>query len=59
MKKDSILYVFGDSFSTPGFCVEPKDSFWGLLAKDLRVDKIVNYSHEGFSLDQIIHILCN
>lgn len=53
------LYVFGDSFSTPNFCVAPADSFWGLLAKDLQVDNIVNYSHSGFSLDQIIHILCN
>lgn len=55
----SILYVFGDSFTTPNFCVVPCDSFWGLLAKDLKVDQIINYSHSGFSLDQIIHILVN
>ncbi len=53
------LYVFGDSFSTPGFCVEPKDSFWGATGKDLGVDKVVNYSHLGYSFDQIIHLLCN
>jgi hypothetical protein len=53
------LYVFGDSFTTPNFCVTPSDSFWGLLAKDLGVETIVNYSQPGFSLDQIIHILCN
>jgi hypothetical protein len=53
------LYVFGDSYSTPYFCVDPQDSFWGLLATDLKVDRILNYSHSGYALDQIIHLLCN
>lgn len=59
MPKDSKLNVFGDSYSTPGFCVEPSDSFWGLMAQDLGIDMIYNYSHPGFSLDHIIHILLN
>ena len=53
------LYVFGDSFTTPNFCVQPQDSYWGLLSKDLAVTSIINYSHSGFSFDQIIHLLCN
>jgi hypothetical protein len=53
------LNVFGDSYSTPSFCVSPGESFWGLAAKDLGVSKIVNYSHPGFNLDSILHILTN
>lgn len=51
--------MFGDSYSTPDFCVRPVDSFWGVAAKDLGVGKIINYSHPGFSLDAILHILTN
>jgi hypothetical protein len=51
--------VFGDSFSTPDVCVSPSESFWGLAARDLKVDNIVNYSHPGFSLDAILHIITN
>jgi hypothetical protein len=57
--KNSILNIFGDSFSTPYNWVEPSKSFWGLAAKDLSVTEIVNYSHSGFSLDHVIHILLN
>jgi len=53
------LNVFGDSFSTPGVCVEPSESFWGLTAQDLSVTCINNYSQSGFSLDHVIHILLN
>lgn len=53
------LIVIGDSFSTPYFCVEPRDSFWGLAANDLQVDNIINYSHSGLALDLILHILLN
>jgi hypothetical protein len=51
--------VFGDSFSTAHVCVSPKESFWGLVAQDLEVNKIQNYSHPGFSLDHVLHILLN
>ena len=53
------LTVLGDSYVTPGFCVQPEDSFWGLLAKDLNIETIDNYANPGFSLDGIIHILLN
>jgi hypothetical protein len=53
------LNVLGDSYSTPHCCVEPNDSFWGLAAKDLDCDNVVNFSHAGFSLDHIIHLLLN
>ena len=53
------LYVLGCSFATPNFCVEPKESFWGNAGRDLKVDRIVNFAHSGFSLDILIHILLN
>ena len=59
MLKKYTLNVFGDSFSTPDAHVSPAESFWGLAAKDLGVAEIVNYSHSGFSLDHVIHILLN
>lgn len=59
MLKNLNLNVFGDSYSTPEFCVDSKDSFWGLMARDLAVKNICNYSHPGFSLDHIIHIILN
>jgi hypothetical protein len=39
--------------------VSPEDSFWGLAAKDLKVDSIINYSHSGLAFDLILHILLN
>ena len=59
MSDNSTLNVFGDSFSTPNYCVNPTESFWGLAARDLGVDRIVNYSHPGFSFDAVLHILLN
>lgn len=60
MSKESIkLHVFGDSYSTPDYCVPSQKSFWGLAAHDLKVDKILNYSNLGFSLDHALHILLN
>ena len=60
MLKESVkLHVFGGSNSTPGCCVEPVDSFWGLAAQDLGVDTVQNYSQSGFSLDHVLHILLN
>jgi hypothetical protein len=53
------LHVLGDSFSTPNYCVDPQQSFWGLAAQDLGIKHIVNYSHVGFSFDHVIHILLN
>ena len=59
MSGNSTLNVFGDSFSTPNYCVNPTESFWGLAAKDLGVNKIINYSHLQFSLDAILHMITN
>jgi hypothetical protein len=55
---EKILYVFGDSYSTTEY-VDPKDSFWGLAAKDLAIDTIYNFSFSGNCLDNIIHVLLN
>jgi len=59
LSNDLTLNVFGDSYSTPNACVSPAESFWGLAARDLGVDKIVNYSRPGFSFDAVLHILTN
>lgn len=53
------LFVFGDSYSTPGFCVEPRDSFWGLAARDLQATEVLNYSWCGNNLDSITHVIVN
>tara|TARA_R110002167_G_scaffold117782_1_gene293950 strand:+ start:5 stop:694 length:690 start_codon:yes stop_codon:yes gene_type:complete len=52
----SKLYVFGDSYSTPDFCVDPKDSWWGLLAKEHDLP-VSNYSWPGNNIDSIQHII--
>jgi hypothetical protein len=59
LKKSVKLHVFGDSYTSPGVCVNPSESFWGSAAQNLKVDKIQNYSHPGFSLDHVLHILLN
>ena len=55
----SKLHIFGDSYSTPGFCVEPCDSFWGLLANDLgnNIDAVENWSWPGNNIDSIGHTI--
>lgn len=53
------LYVFGDSYSTPGFCVEPHESWWGLVHNEIkhRVPFVDNYSWPGNNIDSIAHII--
>lgn len=55
----SKLYVFGDSYSTPNYCVEPRDSWWGLLAQDLgqRIQGTHNFSWPGNNIDSIAHVI--
>lgn len=53
----SRLIVYGDSYSTPGFCVDPQDSWWGLMAQALRVDSVENYSWPGNNVDSISHLI--
>jgi len=50
------LYIFGDSYSTPNFLVEPQLSWWGLLAKQLDMP-VCNYSWPGNNIDSIQHII--
>ena len=38
------LWVFGDSYTTPGVCVDPRDSFWGLTASIIGIKHVVNCS---------------
>lgn len=49
--------MFGDSFSTPGFCVDPTDSFWAAVGKTLGANEIHNYSRVGNSMDSVMHLL--
>lgn len=51
------LWIFGDSYSTPGFCVEPRESWWGLLAQKLDITDINNFSWPGNNIDSILHII--
>jgi hypothetical protein len=55
----SKLYIFGDSYSTPGFCVDPRESWWGLMATDLssKIQGVDNYSWPGNNIDSIQHIV--
>jgi hypothetical protein len=55
----SKLYIFGDSYSTPEFCVDPKDSWWGLLANAIgsKIEGVDNYSWPGNNIDSIAHII--
>lgn len=57
----SKLYVFGDSYSTPEFCVAPADSWWGLLAHDLKtkITEVENLSWPGNNIDSIGHVMIN
>ena len=43
------LWVFGDSFCSTNLAVDPKQSFWGLAAQTLAVDRVVNTSWPGNS----------
>jgi hypothetical protein len=57
LKKYNKLWVFGDSYSTPGLCVEPQDSFWMLTAQALGIDSVYNYSRAGNSFEAVAHAL--
>ena len=51
------LYVIGDSYTTPYYCVDPQESFWGLAGKELGVEQIVNVSQPGYSFESICQLL--
>ena len=49
-----ILYVDGDSYSTPGVCVDQHQSYWSLFGQHVRADSIVNYAYSGKSPEGMI-----
>lgn len=51
------LWVFGDSYTTPGLCVKSMDSFWGLLATHLNIHTIKNCSRSGNSFDAVCQLV--
>lgn len=53
------LWVFGDSYTTPGVCVNPADSFWGLTAVALGIKQIINCSRPVNSFVSVQHLLIN
>jgi len=57
LKKYNRLWVFGDSYTTPGLCVEPQDSFWGLLATYIEASTVVNCSRPVNSFDSICQLV--
>ena len=57
LKNYDKLWVFGDSYTTPGVCVEPKDSFWGLLAAYLDIHTIKNCSRPVNSFDAVCQLV--
>lgn len=58
MQKDcNKLWVFGDSYTTPGLCVDPRDSFWGLAATHMNITEIVNCSRPVNSFDSVCQLL--
>lgn len=57
LKKYNNLWVFGDSYTTPNICVDPVDSFWGLVAQTANISTIKNCSREVNSFDSVCHLL--
>jgi hypothetical protein len=57
LKSYNKLWVFGASNSRTNFCVDAKDSYWGLAAQDLKVNEIINLSKAGVGFDSIAHVL--
>lgn len=55
--KMSKLHVFGDSYSTPDYCVSVPDSWWGLLAQDLEVSNVINWCWSGNNVENIAQTL--
>lgn len=56
-KEYNKLWVFGDSYSTPEYCVPSRESFWGLTAAHISAKQIMNCSWPGNSFDSVKHML--
>jgi hypothetical protein len=48
-----ILYVDGDSYTTPGLCVDQEQSYWSLFGKHINATDITNYAYSGKSNEGI------
>jgi len=57
LKDCNKLWVFGDSYTTPDYCVTPQESFWGLTAQHLKISVIKNCSRLVNSFDSVCHLL--
>lgn len=51
------IFVFGDSFTTPNFCVSAAESFWGQCATHYQSRTIFNFSQPGNSFDSVQQLL--
>jgi len=51
------LWVFGDSYTTPYECVNPRESFWGKLAECADIPTIVNCSRRKNSFDSVMQLV--
>lgn len=56
-KKYHNLWIFGDSYTTPGKCVDPRCSFWGLAASELNINTIMNLSRPVNSFNSVQQLL--
>ena len=57
LKEYNKLWVFGDSYTTPYVYVDPRESFWGLLATHLDINSINNCSRPVNSFDTVCQLL--
>ena len=57
LKDYNKLWVFGDSYTTPDYCVSPAESFWGLLATHIKATTVVNCSRPVNSFDSICQLV--
>lgn len=51
------VYVFGDSYSTPNYCVDIEDSFWHSVGVEVGAKNVHNYSNVGNSIGGIVHLI--
>ena len=57
LKRYHKLWIFGDSYTTPRCCVEPQQSFWGLLAQHAGINTVINCSRPANSFDSICQLI--
>lgn len=57
LKDYNKLWVFGDSHSTPNVCVLPQESFWGLTAREISANAVINCSRPKLSFDSVCQML--